>query len=449
MCGIIGIENTNDSALLALSGLLALQHRGEESAGITVSNANGLKTWRAMGLVGQLFEVQKLKDMEGFSAIAHVRYSTSSGSALNNAQPFCAASKYGDIAIAHNGNITNFDELKSGLLNKGVIFNHGSDTEIILHLTALSNEKNFTSAVSASLKVLKGAFSLVLLCGKTLIGARDPNGFRPLALGKIKDSYMLASETCAIDSAGGVFIREIEPGEIIEIENGKIKSSIKYSASAQQRTCIFEQVYFSRPDSLAFSKTVKDARIEMGRLLARQMQDIINESDVVVPVPESGYYAAMGFSHEANLDFDMAIIKNHYVGRSFIKPSQKLRAITADLKLSPIKESVNAKRIILIDDSMVRGTTAKIIVSKLRRSGVKKIHLALASPPIIAPCFYGINTPLKNNLIASAYSVEQIRKSLELDTLTFLDIKSLVAACGGGENCFCRACFTGDYLEGG
>ncbi|MDR0822872.1 MAG: amidophosphoribosyltransferase [Endomicrobium sp.] len=447
MCGIIGVENNKDAAVLVAAGLITLQHRGEESAGITVSGLDKMKTVRSMGLVARIFNEDALSKMEGTCAIGHVRYTTSAKSTLINAQPFQIDCMHGRISVAHNGNITNFLKIKDMLAKKGAIFDHTSDTEILLHLIAMA-KGNLSSIVANAIKQLDGAFSLVILKDKTLIGARDKDGFRPLVLGKIGKSYIIASESAAVEVIGGEYIRDIEPGEVIEIENGKIKRSFKYTKVSKQHTCIFEQVYFSRSDSIMFDKSVKEARIKMGALLAEQMKDIVKTADIVMPVPDSGFYAAQGFSRESHILFETGFVRNHYVGRSFIKPSQNLRELTAQLKLFPIKEVVKGKEIVLIDDSIVRGTTSKRIIGALKKAGAKKIHFALSCPPIIAPCYYGIDTPMKEHLIAAQKSIEEIRKYLGVDSLTFLNLKNLVSACSpsqNNKNLFCCACFTDKY----
>ncbi|MDR2251726.1 MAG: amidophosphoribosyltransferase, partial [Endomicrobium sp.] len=339
MCGIIGVENNENAAVFASAGLITLQHRGEESAGITISGKEKMKTFKSMGLVSTLFnEDTLLNKLPGTAAIGHVRYTTSAKSSLINAQPFQINCIHGNVAVAHNGNITNFLKIREMLLKKGAIFSHTSDTEILLHLIAMS-KGNLANVVAKSLHKLEGAFSLVILKDKTLIGARDENGFRPLVLGKIDDSYIISSETSAIEVIGGTYIRDIMPGEIVVIENGQIKRSFFYKKPKQQHTCIFEQVYFSRPDSIMFGKTVKESRVKMGEFLAKQMKGI--KVDIVMPVPDTGYYAALGFARASNILFENGFVRNHYVGRSFIKPSQNLRDVTARLKLRPIKEVVN------------------------------------------------------------------------------------------------------------
>ncbi|MDR2676871.1 MAG: amidophosphoribosyltransferase [Endomicrobium sp.] len=446
MCGIIGIENNENASILASAGLITLQHRGEESAGITISGMKKMKTFKSMGLVSKIFnEKILLNKLPGTAAIGHVRYTTSSKSSLINAQPFQINCIHGNISVAHNGNITNFLKIKKKLLRKGAIFNHTSDTEILLHLIAMS-KGDLADVIMNSLRKLRGAFSLVILKDKTLIGARDENGFRPLVLGKMGNSYIIASESAAVEVIGGKYIRDIKPAEIIIIEDGQIKKSFLYKAvRKKQNTCIFEQVYFSRPDSIMFSKTVKEVRVKMGEYLAQQMNGV--KADVVIPVPDTGYFAALGFSKQSNMVFENGFVRNHYVGRSFIKPSQCLRDLTAKLKLRPIKEVIKGKKIVLVDDSIVRGTTSKKIIDMLKNSGVRKIHFALSCPPIISSCYYGIDTPSKEHLIAAKYSVDDIKKYLDVDGLTFLNLDNLIKSCciNGESNVFCTACFTGKY----
>jgi amidophosphoribosyltransferase len=445
MCGIIGVENNENAAVLASAGLITLQHRGEESAGITISGKEKMKTFRSMGLVSTLFNEEiLLNKLPGTAAIGHVRYTTSAKSSLINAQPFQITCTHGNVAVAHNGNITNFLKIREMLLKKGAIFSHTSDTEILLHLIAMS-KGSLAEVAAKSLYKLDGAFSVVILKDKTLIGARDENGFRPLVLGKIDNSYIISSETAAVEVIGGAYIRDVMPGEIVVIENGKIKRSFFYKKPKKQHTCIFEQVYFSRPDSIMFGKTVKESRVRMGEFLSEQMKGV--RADIVMPVPDTGYYAALGFARASNILFENGFVRNHYVGRSFIKPSQNLRDITTKLKLRPIKEVVNGKDIILVDDSIVRGTTSKRLLSALKDVGVKKIHFVLSCPPIISSCYYGIDTPTKEHLIAANNSVEEIRKYLGVETLTFLSLENLIKACSysSKDKVFCTACFTGKY----
>ncbi|MCL2484817.1 MAG: amidophosphoribosyltransferase [Endomicrobia bacterium] len=445
MGGIIGVENTQDASTLVAVGLMTLQHRGEESSGITISGNEGMKTFRSTGLVSRLVNSDALNKHTGTAAIGHVRYTSAAKSSLVNALPFQMSCIHGQVSVAQDGNLTNFTKLKDMLLKRGAIFSHTSDTEILLHLIAMS-KGSFPDVIAKSLKMLDGAFSVVVLREKTLIGARDINGIRPLVLGKIDNSHMLASETSAIEVMGGKYIRDIEPGEIIVIENGRIKKSFFYKKSVKQSTCIFEQVYISRPDSMVFGQSVKEARVKMGAYLAEQMKGV--KADIVMPVPDTGYFAAMGFSRASGILFEAGFVRNHYLGRSFIKPSQHLRDLTAKLKLRPIKDVVNGKDIVLIDDSIVRGTTSRRIIKMLKDAGVKKIHLALSCPPVIAPCFYGIDTPVKEHLIAATQSKEKIKKYLEVESLTFLSLDNLAKACCALEKCkngFCTACFSNKY----
>ncbi len=445
MCGVFGIENNENAAVMAFAGLITLQHRGEESAGIS-ANGDGTtyNTYRAMGLVAHIFKERILNILSGKVAIGHVRYSTHSESTIINAQPFVYNCIHGTIAVAHNGNITNFEQIKNRLAKSGSIFNHTSDTEIVAHLLAENSGKTFGQIMKKAVQCLQGAFSLVLIQGNKLIGVRDPFGFRPLVLGKVGKSYVLSSETSAIYAVGGNFIRDVKPGEIIVIEKGKIIESLQLAQKEKEKLCIFEQVYFSRPDSILKGRSIRDARVEMGKYLAQQMKHI--KADIVVPVPDTGIFSAKGFSMHSGIVMQTGFIRNHYVGRSFIKPSQKMREITAKLKLFPIRDVINGKRIVLIDDSLVRGTTAQKIVTTLRNVGAKEIHFALSSPAVISPCFYGIDTPNKSKLIAAVKSVEEIREFLNVDTLTFLDINNMKKACGNGDvNHFCSACFDGKY----
>ncbi|MDR3071668.1 MAG: amidophosphoribosyltransferase [Endomicrobium sp.] len=447
MCGIIGVENSDNASVLTLAGLLTLQHRGEESVGITISGEVRMKTFKAMGLVSKFFNSDDMliNKLSGTAAIGHVRYTTSAKSSLTNAQPFQINCIHGNISVAHNGNITNFLKIKKLLLKKGAIFNHTSDTEILLHLIAMS-KGDLADVVASSMRKLEGASSFVILKDKTLIGARDDNGFRPLVLGKINNSYIISSESAAIEVIGGTYIRDIKPGEIVVIENGQIKKSFLYKKRKKQNTCVFEQVYFSRPDSIMFGQTIKEARIKMGEYLACQMKDI--KADIVMPVPDTGYFAALGFSRTSKILFENGFVRNHYVGRSFIKPAQNLRDLTARLKLRPIKEVVDNKEIILVDDSMVRGTTSKKLINLLRDVGAKKIHFALSCPPIIGPCYYGIDTPNIEHLIAANNSLEEMKKHLNVDSLTFLSLENLVKSCSFGnknEKVFCTSCFTRKY----
>lgn len=443
MCGIFAITDNKNAAKLTYIGLFTLQHRGQESAGIVTENNGKLFCYNAMGLVNEVFSDEILSYLEGKNSIGHVRYSTTGSSDIKNSQPLFFNSCLGPLAIAHNGNLTNANKLRSKLQKQGAIFQSTTDSEIIMHLMSKYCGRNLEDTISKNLPKLEGAYSFLFMSPGKIIGARDPHGFRPLVLGKLNKSWILSSETCAIDVVGGEFIREIEPGEMIILEKGKIHS-IKFAESKNFTRCIFEQVYFARPDSFVCGRTVQLTRYEIGKFLAREMKGV--KADMVTGVPDSGSVYALGFSKESWLPYQPAFIRNHYTGRSFIQPDQKIREFTAHLKLAPIKDVIQGKTIILIDDSIVRGTTSRKIVRSLKKAGAKKIIMAIASPPIISPCYYGIDTPTKEELIANRLSVKEISKFIGADDLYYLSLKSLIKACGlGTDTNFCTACFTGNY----
>lgn len=443
MCGIFGITDNRDASKLAYVGLFTLQHRGQESAGIVTDDGGVLRHNIGMGLVSELFTKEALENLKGRSAIGHIRYSTTGSSHIKNAQPLVLDSWLGQVAVAHNGNLTNSDSLKERLQKGGAIFQSTSDTEVILHLMAKHRGRKLEDTLAKNLPKLEGAYSFIFMAPGKVIGARDPNGFRPLVLGKLGKSFILASETCAIDVAGGKAIRELEPGEMVVLEGGK--ATFRRFAPAREFTrCIFEQVYFARPDSVVAGRTVQTARYEIGALLAKELKGI--KADIVSGVPDSGTVYALGFSKESWIPFQTVFMRNHYTGRSFIQPDQRLREFTAHLKLAPIRDVIQGKTIILIDDSLVRGTTSRKIVKSLKKAGAKKIIMAIASPPIISPCFYGIDTPNKDELIANKLTVEKIRRFIGADELHYLGLESLVCACGGQKDRnFCTSCFTGKY----
>jgi amidophosphoribosyltransferase len=443
MCGIFAITGSKDAAKLAYVGLFTLQHRGQESAGIVTDDGGGLRHRLGMGLVGEVFSKDALESLKGRSAIGHIRYSTTGSCHIKNAQPLVLDSYLGQVAVAHNGNITNADRLKEGLQKKGAIFQSTSDTEVILHLAAKYRGRKLEDTLAKNLTKLKGAYAFLFMVPGKVIGARDPGGFRPLVLGKKGKSFILASETCAIDVAGGRTIREIEPGEMVIIEGGKARFR-RFAPAKNFTRCIFEQVYFARPDSVVAGRTVQTARYEIGAVLARELKNV--KADLVSGVPDSGTVYSMGFSEESRIPYQTVFMRNHYTGRSFIQPDQRLREFTAHLKLAPIKDVIRGKSIILIDDSLVRGTTSRKIVKSLKEAGARKIIMAIASPPIISPCFYGIDTPTKGELIANRLTVEKIRRFIGADELHYLSLKSLVGACGGRKDGnFCVSCFTGKY----
>ena len=439
-CGLFGIVNVQSPADIIFMGLYALQHRGQESAGIAVSDGNHMILEKGMGQVGDVFYKNRLEKMTGNKGIGHVRYSTSGLSQLANAQPILVHFNRGSLALAHNGNLVNAVELREGLEKKGAIFATTTDSEAILHLIAHSKENVLEDAIIDALHYVKGAYSLLMLTNDKLIGIRDSYGFRPLSLGQLDNSYLLASETCAFDLLNARYIRDVEPGEIIIISKDGFRS-IKPFAKVNPRYCIFELVYFARPDSFVFGRDVNVCRVRMGKTLA---QESCVNADIVVPVPDSGLYAALGFAEESKIPFQFGLTRNHYIGRTFIQPKQSVRSLGVRVKLNPIKNIVNGKIIILIDDSIVRGTTSKKIIKMMYDAGAKEVHMRLSSPPIAGPCYYGIDTPLESELIAANLSVEEIRKHLECDSLAYLSLNGLLQSVNDS-NEFCTACFNKDY----
>ena len=448
-CGVVAIYGHTEAEKLAYLGLHALQHRGQESAGIVTSDGMTLHMHKAMGLVAEIFSEEVLTHLRGTLAIGHTRYSTAGDSALLNAQPIMVQSNKGMMALAHNGNLVNATEIRSRLESQGSIFQTNSDTEVMVHLIALSREQTLPEAMADALRRVEGAFSLVMVSPDRIFAARDPRGFRPLAMGRIpaqpgekQDTIVFASETCAFDLIGATFERDVKPGELIVIGPEGMSSRF-YSPSLQQSSCIFEHVYFSRPDSLVFGRAVQDSREQLGRQLAREAPA---EADVVVPVPDSGVTAAMGYAAESVIPFRFGLIRNHYVGRTFIEPRQTVRDFGVKLKLNPVRSLLEGKRVVLIDDSIVRGTTSKKIVRMVRSAGAKEVHMRISCPPTISPCFYGVDTPSKRELIAANKSVEEIRQFIGADSLAYLSIEGLKKACGDGEKTtYCSACYTGVY----
>jgi len=441
MCGIFGIFNHKDAANLTYLGLHALQHRGQESAGISSTDGYTVTTHREMGLVSDIFDADVLQKLKGNAAVGHVRYSTAGSSNIGNAQPLSVEYSQGYLAIAHNGNLTNARIIKDELQNYGSIFQSTTDTEVIIHLIALSHENSTLERLTSALKRIEGSYSLVLLTNKELIVARDPLGFRPLALGKIKDAYAVSSETCAFDLMGARYMREVEPGEIIHISHNGMKSYKPFKKTDPQ-FCIFEYIYFARPDSFMFGETVYSVRKDLGRQLAK---DTHVDADMVIAIPDSGIGAAIGYSQETGLPFELGLIRNHYVGRTFREPEESIRHFGVKLKLNAVHDIVKGKRIIVIDDSIVRATTGRKIIKMLRQYGAKEIHFRVSSPPTTHPCFYGIDTPSRTELIASSHTVREINKYMGSDTLRYLTTESLRRAVGSDNYTFCDACFSGKY----
>lgn len=441
MCGIFGIFDHKDAANLTYLGLHALQHRGQESAGISCTDGETMRTHREMGLVSDIFNAQVLSGLPGRSAIGHVRYSTSGSSNIDNAQPLMVEYARGHLAMAHNGNLTNAMIVKNELQNYGSIFQSSSDTEVIIHLIALSHEGSTVERLISSMRRVEGSYSIVTLTNNELIALRDPLGFRPLSLGKLKNSYVVSSETCAFDLIGAKYIREIDPGEVLLINNDGL-TSIKPFKEAPSRHCIFEFIYFARPDSYMFGKTVYSVRKALGRQLARETAV---KADMVIPIPDSGISAALGYSQETGVPFELGLIRNHYVGRTFIEPRESIRHFGVKLKLNALRDIVKGKRIVVVDDSIVRATTGRKIIKMLRQYGAKEVHFRVSSPPTTHPCFYGIDTPSRSQLIASSHTVEEISKYLGSDSLQYLTVESMQKALGQGEYTYCDACFSGSY----
>jgi len=445
-CGVVGIFAHPEAEKLAYLGLHALQHRGQESAGLAASDGMTLHMHKDMGLVADIFVEDVLARLRGTLAIGHTRYSTAGDSALLNAQPIMVQSNKGMIALAHNGNLVNAGEIRSRLESQGSIFQTNSDTEVIVHLIALSKEHTLPEAMADALRRVEGAFSLLMVSSDRIFAARDPRGFRPLAMGRIagekQDTIVFASETCAFDLIGATYERDVKPGELIVIGPEGMTSRF-YSSAQPQSSCIFEHVYFSRPDSVVFGRAVQNSREELGRELAREAP---TDADIVVPVPDSGVTAAMGYASESGIPFRFGLIRNHYVGRTFIEPRQSVRDFGVKLKLNPVRSLLGGKRIVLIDDSIVRGTTSRKIVRMIRNAGAKEVHMRISCPPTISPCFYGVDTPSKRELIAANKSIEEIREFIGADSLAYLSLDGLKKACGDGEKTtYCSACYTGSY----
>ncbi len=439
-CGVFGIYGHPEAANLTYLGLHGLQHRGQESAGIVSSNGMQMHEEKGMGLVARTFKRRQLRRLRGSLAVGHVRYSTAGKSNLVNAQPFRIDCSKGEVAVAHNGNLVNAAELKDELEQSGSIFRTSSDTEVILHLMARSSQPDLESAIVAALKQLRGAYSLLFLARDRIIGVRDPRGFRPLSLGRLGEAHILTSESCALDLIDATFVRDIEPGEMVVIGAGGVKSYRPFAPEAQAQ-CVFEYVYFSRPDSVVFGRSVHEVRKRLGRELSRE-QPV--EADVVVPIPDSGVYAALGFSEGSGLPLEFGLVRNHYVGRTFIEPRQSIRHFGVKLKLNPVRTLLQGKRVVLIDDSIVRGTTSRKIVSMVRAAGAREVHLRISSAPTVGPCYYGVDTPRREDLIASSHTVDEIRRFIEADSLGYLSLEGMYRAVGDDRS-FCDACYTNRY----
>lgn len=445
-CGVFAIYGHPEAANLAYLGLYALQHRGQESAGIASSDGRQVTCYKSMGHVADIFTPERIGMLHGSSAIGHTRYSTSGDTVLLNAQPFLVDCNKGQIAVAHNGNITNANELRDDLEAAGSIFQATSDTEVLLHLIARSREQQMESALREALIQMEGAYSLVFMSRDRVIVARDPHGFRPLAMGTLEVSgrkvcTVFASETCAFDLIGATYIRDVEPGEMVTVDADGV-TRMQFAPPRKRSQCVFEHVYFARPDSLIYGLPVQESRERMGRLLAREYPV---DADIVVPVPDSGVTAALGYATESGIPYRQALIRNHYVGRTFIEPSQAIRDFGVKLKLNPVRSLLEGKRVVLIDDSIVRGTTSRKIVRMVRQAGAREVHMRVSCPPTVSPCFYGVDTPTKSELIAANSSVEEIRRFVEADTLAYLSLDNLRNAVTDTNDEFCYACYTGKY----
>lgn len=440
-CGIFGIYGNPFAANLTYLGLYSLQHRGQESAGIASSDGEHIFRYAGMGEVNDVFSQEHIDNLPGRMAIGHNRYSTTGSSYLRNAQPFRASSILGPIVLAHNGNLTNAGSIRLDLEKQGQIFQTTIDSEVIVHLMAKSGERDFQGALIASLKQVKGAYSLLVMNRDKIYAVRDPHGFRPLALGKLEDAWVVASETCAFDIIGAKYERDVKPGELLEISASGVKSFFPFDKS-EESLCVFEYIYFSRPDSRIFGDSVYNMRIELGRMLAKQSP--VN-ADIVVPIPDSSNCAALGYAKESGIPFELAMIRSHYIGRTFIEPTQKIRDLGAKLKFNVVESVVKGKRIVVVDDSIMRGTTMRKIIKMFRNAGAAEIHVRISAPPTIFPCYYGIDIPTRSELIAATHTIEEIRKYLRVDSINYLTIETMLGAVNRPEKKFCTACFDGRY----
>ncbi len=440
-CGVFGIYGHAEASTLTQLGLFALQHRGQEACGIVSSDGENLHQFRSMGLVADVLDEDVLKTLKGASAIGHTRYSTAGKNTIKEVQPFSVACQHGQIAVCHNGNLPFAKQKRQELEKQGAIFSSTSDTETILHSIARTEAGDAIEAVSKVLTETEGAFSLLFLTPKSLIAVRDPRGFRPLNLGKLKDAWCVASETCAFDLIDAEYVREIKTGEMLVIDEQGLHSSFPF-AEKPRSVCTFEHVYFSRPDSVIFGKSVNQSRHQMGKQLAVEHPV---EADLVVPVPDSGVAAAIGFAAQSNINYRQAIIRNHYIGRTFIEPSQSIRSFGVRLKLNPVRNLIQGRRVVLIDDSIVRGTTSKKIVQMVREAGAKEVHMRISCPPTVSPCYYGVDTPRKADLIAAQMSVDEVCRYIEADSLGYLSMEGMLEAIGFESDSSCVACWNGKY----
>lgn len=443
-CAVFGIKPHPESANMTYLGLYSLQHRGQESTGITWRNGDQLYNYKKMALVADAYSEKTLREMEGDAAIGHVRYSTAGSSQIVNAQPILITCQHGQIAMAHNGNLVNAAEIRKRLEGIGSIFNSNSDTEVILHLIAKSTKETLEEGVAEALNQVTGAYSCVFLTKDKLIAVRDPHGFRPLAMGTLGEATVFASETCAFDLIGATFEREVEPGEMIVVTEMGMRRSIKPFEPQPTRQCIFEHIYFARPDGIMFGESTHDYRHRLG---AKLSEEAPVEADIVVPVPDSGVVAALGYSQASGIPLRFGLIRNHYVGRTFIEPKQSIRHFGVKVKLNAVHSQIKGKNVLLVDDSLVRGTTSRKIIKMLRAAGAASVHLRITAPPTTHPCYYGIDTPTRNELIASSHTIEEIRKYIEADSLAYISMEGMLASLENSKpEDYCHACFSGDYV---
>jgi amidophosphoribosyltransferase len=441
-CGVFGIFGNPEASNLTYLGLYALQHRGQESAGIAASDGTHIRHSKAMGYVNEAFNGETLSQLPGNLAIGHVRYSTAGESRISNAQPIVIDSVHGQFAIAHNGNLVNAGELRDALVRTGAIFQTNSDTEVVVHLFARARTDGAESALIEAISQVRGAFSFVMMTKDRIIGVRDPHGFRPLALGKLGDSWVICSETCAMDLIGATYVRDVEPGEVVIASASGLKSVKPFGVTPASQQCIFEHVYFARPDSYVFGASVNEVRTELGRRLARESAV---DADVVVPIPDSGVCAAVGFAEASGIPMRMGLIRNHYVGRTFIEPQQSIRHFGVRVKLNPVRSILEGRRVVLVDDSIVRGTTSRKIVRMVRSAGAREVHMRVSCPPTISPCFYGVDTPRRSELIGATHTLEEIRKYLDADSVAYLSLDGMTSSVQDGKTKYCTSCYTGQY----
>jgi amidophosphoribosyltransferase len=440
-CGVFGIYGHAEASKLTYLGLYALQHRGQESAGIASADGVRIRAVRDMGYVNDIFDQQTLATLPGHVAIGHTRYSTAGESKLLNAQPIVIECVHGQVGVCHNGNIVNANEIRDRLVKQGSIFQTSSDTEVLVHLYARSQAGNFADALVESVGQLSGAFSFAVLVKDHLIAARDPHGFRPMALGRLGDAWVVASETCALDLIGATYLRDVEPGEVVIVGPEGMQSRRAFPRAPLSH-CVFEHVYFARPDSEVFGQSVNEVRTNLGRLLAKETTV---PADVVVPIPDSGVCAAIGYAEEAHVPMRFGLIRNHYVGRTFIEPAQSIRHFGVKVKLNPVRSILAGQRVVLVDDSLVRGTTSRKIVKMVRAAGAREVHLRISCPPTVSPCFYGVDTPRRSELIAATHSLEEIRRYVGADSVAYLSLEGLLSAVGTGRQNYCTSCYTGQY----